>query len=170
MNNTISEKKLIENYEYLKHLPIVLKQKKKISKLKRENKALQRVIISFGESLNYKNTIDLTQDDSSEECSSDHILQVIGKGYAKENDTSDEEHIVYEIEEQDQKHPTVKVKQEFKQEVDNNPFESIKKKLESVQITEKQNDVECPFDFILDKEYTEEELQNLEKKMENDEE
>ena len=38
MNSAISEKKLIKNYEYLKHLPIVLKQKKKISKEMKEKK------------------------------------------------------------------------------------------------------------------------------------
>ena len=76
-----SSKKLVENYDYLQNLPLVLRLRKKLARLKKENRALNRVIINFGESLNKKNpVIELVDDDS------------IG-----------EENIVYDIEEVENK-------------------------------------------------------------------
>ena len=49
-----STKKLVENYDYLQNLPLVLRLRKQLARLKKENRALNRVIINFGESLNKK--------------------------------------------------------------------------------------------------------------------
>ena len=71
-----SQKKLlIQLFEHEQQSPIVRKLNKKIQKLKRKNRLLNNVILRFGELA--PNTIDLTHDDSG----------------------SDEEHIVYSIEE-----------------------------------------------------------------------
>ena len=52
-------KTLQKNYDHLSTLPIVKKLNKKVSKLKNENKALQRVIMHFGESLQRMNPIEV---------------------------------------------------------------------------------------------------------------
>ena len=130
-------KSLQQNFDHINDLPLVKKLNKKISKLKKENKSLQRVIMHFGESLqNIKpiEVVDLACD--SDEYSLEPLsMEVVGKGYDKqssdtkvvklehvdlkvESESSDEEHIVYHIEEEElQKSLSLaaQVKEEFQQ-------------------------------------------------------
>ena len=77
-----SHKKLLfQLFEHEQQSPLVRKLNKKIQKLKRKNRLLNNVILRFGELA--PNTIDLTHDDSG----------------------SDEEHIVYSIEEESPSSP-----------------------------------------------------------------
>ena len=52
-------KSLQKNFDHINDLPLVKKLNKKISKLKKENKSLQRVIMHFGESLQNIKQIDV---------------------------------------------------------------------------------------------------------------
>ena len=118
-------KTLQKNYDHLSTLPIVKKLNKKVSKLKNENKALQRVIMHFGESLQRMNPIevvDLTCD-SDESLELPVSLNVVGRGYNNSDtkiisikqefsDQSDEEHIIYNIEENFEQ-SVLQVKDEF---------------------------------------------------------
>lgn len=103
--SSVSKKTMLKNYEYLLSLPIVEKLNKKYSNLKRENKALRSIITHLGETVKPREIIDLTSDTSS--CDSVDLsppLEIIGKNIVivKQeviSDQSDEEHIVYDIEE-----------------------------------------------------------------------
>ena len=90
--NMYNNKRLVKNYDYLQNLPLVLRMQKKLARLKKENKALNRVIVHFGESLNKTNpVIDLVDDESS-----------------------GEENIVYDIEEVDNKEKSlINIKKEL---------------------------------------------------------
>jgi uncharacterized SAM-dependent methyltransferase len=116
--NTVSNstiKSLQQNYDHIRDLPIVQKLNKKISKLKMENKSLQRVILHFGKTLQNIDVVDLSCD-TDELSEAPSLFEVVGEAYTNQdtkviklehNDNvdikmveeySDEEHISYNIE------------------------------------------------------------------------
>ena len=71
-------KKMQSNYNHMLQSPVVKKLNKKVSKLKEENRILNRILMHLGKSIEQKDVVDLSED-------------------------SDEEHIVYSIEEKSPK-------------------------------------------------------------------
>ena len=78
-------KKMQSNYDHMLQSPIVQKLNKKVSKLKKENRILNRLLLHLGKSIEKRETHDLTE----------------------ESDSGDE-HIVYSIEEKSPKHVHIK--------------------------------------------------------------
>ena len=91
MSTATKQKKIQSNYDHLMELPLVKKLQKKLRTLKDENRALQRVILHFGNSLNEESeVIDLTNEKD------DINLEIVGKSLNKHH-VDDEEHIQYDI-------------------------------------------------------------------------
>ena len=78
-------KKMQSNYDHMLQSPIVQKLNKKVSKLKKENRILNRLLLHLGKSIEQRETHDLTEESDS-----------------------GEEHIVYSIEEKSPKRVDVK--------------------------------------------------------------
>ena len=167
-----------ENYQHLLDLPLVLKLKKKIDALKKENKALLRVIVNFGEKLDDVNPIvDLSQ--SSDEEEEEISLLIVGKGV---NKPDDEENIVYEIEEEsesDKKDLQIVVKKEPTESTTCKvSFTDIKERLESVQVKkeyyeeveEEEEEIEVEEEEEEEEEEVEEEEEEIEVEEEEEEE
>ena len=92
---TDSELKAMQkNYKHMLRSPVVKKLNKKISKLKEENRILNRLIIHLGKTIEQKEVFDLTEDSDN-----------------------NEEHIIYSIEEKSPKHILVKKEEPDENEV-----------------------------------------------------
>ena len=70
INNFVMSKKEVEmeeNFVYIQNLPFVLKMQKKMKKLKKENKLLNKLVLHLSESIQTSEVVDLTSNDSDEE-------------------------------------------------------------------------------------------------------
>ena len=61
------EVEMEENFMYIQNLPFVLKIQKKMKKLKKENKLLNKLVLHLSESIQTSEVVDLTSNDSDEE-------------------------------------------------------------------------------------------------------